>query len=596
MKYRTHYCGEIGKELIGQKVTVAGWVHRRRDHGGLVFVDLRDRTGILQAVFNPQEQKEAYEIAKELKNEYVVKVTGTVRPRPEGTENPDIPTGFVELNSERVEILNTSRPLPFLVEDNTTADELTRLKYRYIDLRRPSLQKNFIIRHRIAQIVRNYLSENGFLEIETPFLTKSTPEGARDFLVPSRLNPGTFYALPQSPQLFKQILMVAGFDKYFQIVKCFRDEDLRADRQPEFTQIDLELSFIEREDIFNLIEGLLFKIFKEIVGIEIKVPFDKIPYDDVMLRYGEDKPDRRFGLELSDVTDVFGKTKFKVLESVIEKKGIVKGLNLPQKANITRSEIDSVVELAKSFGAGGLLWFKVLENGLESPVVKYLEKNEVEMLRERFNAKPGDLILLVAGDFSTVNTALSRLRNHFGREMKLIDNNRFDFLWVVDFPLFEYSEEEKKITAVHHPFTSPRDEDIPLLEDQTLKVKAKAYDVVLNGTELGGGSIRIHKKEIQERVFKILGISESDARLKFGFLLDALEFGAPPHGGIALGMDRLVAIICGANSIRDCIAFPKTQKAYCPMSDAPNVVDPKQLKELHIKLDVMEGKSKLDIS
>jgi len=588
MKYRTHYCGDVKLEDEGKIVTVSGWVHRRRDHGGLVFVDLRDRTGILQIVFNPQEHMDAFNVAKDLKNEYVITVSGRVRRRPAGTENPDIPTGMVELNAERIEILNSSRPLPFQIDDNSPADELTRLKYRYLDLRRPSLQKNFILRHRISRIVRNYLNNNGFIDIETPFLTKSTPEGARDFLVPSRLNPGLFYALPQSPQLFKQILMVSGFDRYYQIVKCFRDEDLRADRQPEFTQIDIEMSFIDQDDIFNLIEGLLFEIFKEIKGIELKLPFERMSYDEAMLRYGEDKPDRRFGLELDDVTGIFQQTKYRVLQGVVESGGIIKGLNVPGKGDMSRSEIDALTDFVKSAGAGGLLWFKVVNSGLESSVVKYLSSAETDLLIKKFNAKPGDLILLVAGSFNVVNTALSRLRNHLGRQLKLIDNNRFEFLWVVDFPLFEYSEEEKKINAVHHPFTSPRDEDIDILEKDTLRVKAKAYDVVLNGTELGGGSIRIHRKDIQERVFKILGISEESARLKFGFLLDALEFGAPPHGGIALGMDRLVAIMCGAESIRDVIPFPKTQKAYCPMTDAPNRVDEKQLKELYIKLNLPE--------
>ncbi|RMG57933.1 MAG: aspartate--tRNA ligase [Deltaproteobacteria bacterium] len=583
---RTHYCGAITTEDVGKTVTLCGWVHRRRDHGGLIFVDLRDREGFVQVVFNPQVNREAHEKAEKLRSEFVISVRGRVERRPEGTENPSIPTGEVEILAEKLSILNESKPVPFPLEDETDVAENVRLKYRYLDLRRPSMQRVMITRHQVTRATRDYFYENGFLEIETPFLTKSTPEGARDYLVPSRVNPGAFYALPQSPQLFKQILMVSGYDRYFQIVRCFRDEDLRADRQPEFTQIDVEMSFVDREDIFETMEGLMEKIFRDVLGVSVNRPFRRMPYRQAMDLYGSDKPDLRFGMEITDITEEVKGSDFNVFNRVIESGGVVRALVAPQMAGISRSKIDELTEVASIGGAKGLAYFKVEEGGLSSPIAKFFGENHLKAIQEKTGAEAGDMIFIVADTWEVVCDSLGRLRLHLGRELNLIDEGRYEFLWVIDFPLLEYDEEEKRFVAMHHPFTSPVPDDIPLLDEDPLRVRAQAYDLVLNGSEVGGGSIRIHQRALQEKMFSLLNISEEEARVKFGFLLDALQYGAPPHGGIAFGLDRLVMIIAGVDSIRDVIPFPKTQKAVCLMSGAPSPVGKEQLKELHIKLDL----------
>lgn len=583
---RTHYCGAITTEDVGKTVTLCGWVHRRRDHGGLIFVDLRDREGFVQVVFNPQVNREAHEKAEKLRSEFVISVRGRVERRPEGTENPSIPTGEVEVLAEKLSILNESKPVPFPLEDETDVAENVRLKYRYLDLRRPSMQRVMITRHQVTRATRDYFYENGFLEIETPFLTKSTPEGARDYLVPSRVNPGAFYALPQSPQLFKQILMVSGYDRYFQIVRCFRDEDLRADRQPEFTQIDVEMSFVDREDIFETMEGLMEKIFRDVLGVSVNRPFRRMPYRQAMDLYGSDKPDLRFGMEITDITEEVKGSDFNVFNRVIESGGVVRALVAPQMAGISRSKIDELTEVASIGGAKGLAYFKVEEGGLSSPIAKFFGENHLKAIQEKTGAEAGDMIFIVADTWEVVCDSLGRLRLHLGRELNLIDEGRYEFLWVIDFPLLEYDEEEKRFVAMHHPFTSPVPDDIPLLDEDPLRVRAQAYDLVLNGSEVGGGSIRIHQRALQEKMFSLLNISEEEARVKFGFLLDALQYGAPPHGGIAFGLDRLVMIIAGVDSIRDVIPFPKTQKAVCLMSGAPSPVGKEQLKELHIKLDL----------
>ena len=595
---RNKGCGEIRESDIGEYIDLCGWVFRRRDHGGLIFVDLRDRSGVLQIVFSPEKSAKAHELAHELRSEYVVAVTGEIRKRPEGTENPHLPTGAFEMYATTLEILNKAAPLPFSIEDASDASEALRLKYRYLDLRRPDMQRNLIIRHKATKVIRDCLDEQGFLEIETPVLTKSTPEGARDYLVPSRLNPGYFYALPQSPQLFKQILMVSGFEKYYQIVKCFRDEDLRADRQPEFTQVDLEMSFADREDIIQVIEGMIKKLFKDVLDVEIETPFVRLNFHESLERFGSDKPDLRFGIELMDMADLSEKGSFRVFIETLKAGGRVKAINGKGLASLSRKEIDLLTEEAMSFGAKGLVWIKV-KNGFESPIVKFFNEDIMKEMAKRLGAEEGDLMLFVADNERIVHDVLGKMRIELGKRLNLIKSG-YKFVWIIDFPLFEWNKDENRFEAMHHPFTSPMDEDIenlfsansnnlkPSSPDFSLltNMRAKAYDIVLNGYEIGGGSIRIHRRDLQRKMFEILGISEEEARIKFGFLLDAFEYGAPPHGGIALGLDRLVMIMVGATSIRDVIAFPKTQKASCLMSGTPSQVEPKQLKELSIKTDL----------
>ena len=581
---RTHYCGEVRSGHSGEKVVVMGWVQSRRDHGGLIFIDLRDRTGIVQISFSQEVNAAAHSKAHSLRNEYVVAVRGRVSGRPEGTVNPDLKTGAIEILAEELTILNESRTPPFEISSRYGISEDLRLKYRYLDLRRPALQENLMMRHRIVQATRNYLNREGFLEIETPFLTKSTPEGARDYLVPSRVNPGRFYALPQSPQLFKQLLMVAGYDRYYQVVKCFRDEDLRADRQPEFTQIDLELSFVHEESIYALIEGLLVTIFKEAKDISLAQPFPRMPYREALSRYGLDKPDTRFGMELTELTALVAASSFKIFSQAAAAGGSVLGLNARGCAAFSRKELDDLTSLATVYGANGLAWIKCLSGELQSPIAKFLAEKELQGIGEVLDARPGDLVLVVAGmQPGVAHTALGQLRLHLGEKLGLIDRSRWCPLWITEFPLLEYNEEEKRYEALHHPFTSPAEEDLGYLQEDPLRVRARAYDLVLNGNEIGGGSIRIHRKEVQQAMFEALSMGADEARSKFGFLLDALEYGAPPHGGIALGLDRLVMLICGIESIRDAIAFPKTQKATCLMSDAPSVATEKQLNELYLR-------------
>ncbi|MDP2167806.1 MAG: aspartate--tRNA ligase [Thermodesulfovibrionales bacterium] len=591
--FRDKACGEVRESDIGSNLTLSGWVFRRRDHGGLIFVDLRDRNGLVQVVFSPDVSEEAHGLAHGLRAEYVISVRGKVLKRPEGTENPVMPTGAIELYAEDIKVLNESAALPFGLEEE--AGEALRFKYRYLDLRKPEIQKNLILRHRAVKTIRDYLDEQGFLEIETPMLTKSTPEGARDYLVPSRLNPGHFYALPQSPQLFKQILMAAGLEKYFQIVKCFRDEDLRADRQPEFTQVDIEMSFIDEEDIIGLIEGMMKKLFKEAMGIELDIPFQRLNFKESMERFGNDKPDMRFGLELKEMADLAGRGSFKVFLDALGSGGRVKAINGKGMAGLSRKEIDTLTEEVKALGAKGLAWIKVkgVAASFESPIAKFFPEDALKEMALRLEAEDGDLMLFVADTEKTVLDVLGRLRLELGKRLNLIKPG-YKFLWVTDYPLFEWDDEEGRFAAMHHPFTSPADEDIGKMlpenisdRDGILGLKAKAYDIVLNGSEIGGGSIRIHRRDVQRKMFELLGIKEDEARVKFGFLLDALQFGAPPHGGLALGLDRLLMIMAGASSIRDVIAFPKTSKAVCLMSGAPSVVDEKQLRELHLKLDVI---------
>ncbi len=584
------YCGKIDKTFIGKEIILYGWVHSRRDHGGVIFIDLRDREGVVQIVFQP-DKKEIFTMAEKLHNEDVIKVKGIVRKRPEGTVNPKIFTGEIEIVATELEILNKSKILPFEISDYVNVSEELRLKYRYLDLRRPEMLNNIKLRHELLTLVRKFFVNHGFLEVETPFLTKSTPEGARDFLVPSRLNLGTFYALPQSPQLFKQILMIAGLDKYFQIVRCFRDEDLRADRQPEFTQIDYEMSFVEEEDIMSITEELIAEIFHYITGKHLSRPFVKLDYEKSISQYGTDTPDLRYGFEIVNVTSIFQTTQFKVFSSVISSNGEINAIVIPEGASFSRQQIEDYIKFIQSCGGEGLAWMKFYSKAtsvtqqFESNIVKFFTEKELAQLKEKLNLHGGEIIFFCAGEHKKSCKLLGMLRQKIARDLNIVANNKeFKFLWVINFPLFEFSDEENKIVSVHHPFTAPKKETEHLLNTDPLKVRSRAYDIVVNGVELGGGSIRISNPQLQRQIFNILGLTENEIKTKFGFLIEALEYGAPPHGGIALGFDRLMAIFLGCDSIRDVIAFPKTQKGVCLMTNAPSVVSKKQIDELGLTI------------
>ena len=584
---RTHTCGELAEKNIGEVVTLCGWVHTRRDHGGLIFVDLWDKTGLTQVVLNPQIDKLAHQEAQSLRGNFVISVQGKVRARPEDMVNLKLKTGAIEVYIDELEILNPSSTPPFSCWENQEVGEALRLKHRYLDLRSLELQRNLELRYKITRAVRDVLHHKGFIEIETPILTKSTPEGARDYLVPSRLNPKKFYALPQSPQLFKQTLMVSGMDRYFQIVKCFRDEDLRQDRQPEFTQIDMEMSFVDEGQLFSLAEEMISTIYKETLGIEVETPFPVLKYKDSMNRFGTDKPDLRFGLEIVDVGEVVRGTGFKVFAQALDAGGQVKAINVKGSAeSLSRKALDDLTEVAKTYGAKGMAWIKIQEDGLQSPIIKFFDKEMLDRLIETVGGEPGDTIVFSADTPAIVADSLANVRLATARLLKLIDEKQIRLAWVTEFPLVEYDAEEKRYVAMHHPFTSPMKGDLDKLQSAPGEVRARAYDLVLNGNEIGGGSIRIHSKEIQEKMFKMLGIDKEEAELKFGFLLDALQYGAPPHGGIAFGLDRIAMILAGASSIRDVIAFPKTQKATCLMTQAPSEIDPKQMGELKLKYDL----------
>ncbi len=581
---RTHHCGELNKENVGAKTVLTGWVSRRRDHGGLIFVDLRDRSGLVQIVFDAAAMgEEAFHKAESLRSEFVVAVVGNVRERSADTVNKNMATGEIEVVITELRILNKAKTPPFYIQDGIDVDEMLRLRYRYLDLRRPEMQANLILRHKVAKVMRDFFDREGFLEIETPMLMKSTPEGARDFLVPSRLNPGNFYALPQSPQIFKQILMVAGLEKYFQIVRCFRDEDLRADRQPEFTQLDIEMSFMSQEDILTLMERLIAEVFEKTLGRKIETPFLRMEYDEAMRRFGSDKPDMRFGMELKDISDFVGGSEFKVFNSVLQAGGRVKVINVEGYADIPRRELDGLVTFAQDHGAKGLAWIQYSNEGVKSPFKKFYSDETFEKIKEHVGAKQGDLLLVVADTDKIVAQALGELRLEMAKRRNLIDEDKLSFLWVVDFPMFEYNEEDKRFKAMHHPFTAPREEDVEKLASDPAAVKANAYDMVLNGVEIGGGSLRIYQSDLQEKVFAAIGLTQEEAHEKFGFMLDAFKYGTPPHGGLAFGLDRLIMIMAKRKSIRDVIAFPKTQSASDVMSHAPSPVDEKQLRELYIK-------------
>lgn len=586
MNKRTTYCGLVTEEFLNEKVTLKGWIHNRRDLGGLIFVDLRDREGIVQIVFNPDFSEEALQVAETVRSEYVVEVEGVVTKRDAETINPKIKTGQVEVQVSNIEIINKSETPPFSInEENVNVDENIRLKYRYLDLRRQELAQTFKMRHQTTRSIRQYLDNNGFFDIETPVLTKSTPEGARDYLVPSRVHEGEFYALPQSPQLFKQLLMISGFDKYYQIVKCFRDEDLRADRQPEFTQVDIEMSFVDQEDIIAMGEDMLRKVVKDVKGIDVSGPFPRMTYAEAMDRFGSDKPDTRFGMELINVSQLGKEMNFKVFKDTVDNNGEIKAIVAKDAANkYTRKDMDALTEFVNIYGAKGLAWVKVVDDGLSGPIARFFEDVNVETLKQLTEAKPGDLVMFVADKPNVVAQSLGALRIKLAKELGLIDESKLNFLWVTDWPLLEYDEDAKRYVAAHHPFTSPKREDIEKLDTEPENVQANAYDIVLNGYELGGGSIRIHDGELQQKMFEVLGFTNEQAQEQFGFLLDAFKYGAPPHGGIALGLDRLVMLLTNRTNLRDTIAFPKTASATCLLTDAPGEVSDKQLQELSLRI------------
>lgn len=584
---RSYFCGDVTEQAIGETVTLKGWVQKRRDLGGLIFIDLRDRTGIVQIVFNPDASKEALAVAEKVRNEYVLDIKGKVVARAEGTINDNLKTGKIEVTAEEITIINEAKTPPFTITDKTDVSEDLRLKYRYLDMRRPVMAETLKMRHQTTKAIRDYLDGEGFLDVETPILTKSTPEGARDYLVPSRVHPGEFYALPQSPQIFKQLLMVGGVERYYQIARCFRDEDLRADRQPEFTQIDIETSFMSQEDILALTEQMMQKVMKDVKGTEVAVPFSRMSYDDAMGRYGSDKPDTRFGLELVDLSEAVKDSGFKVFTAAVESGGQVKAINVKGgAAKYSRKDIDALTEFVSIYGAKGLAWLKAEEEGLKGPISKFLDTEVQEAITSLLQAETGDLLLFVADKKKVVADALGALRLKLGKELELIDQSKFNFLWITDWPLLEYAEEEGRYYAAHHPFTMPVREDLPLLASDPGSVRAQAYDLVLNGYELGGGSLRIFEREIQEKMFEVLGFTKEQANEQFGFLMEAFEYGTPPHGGIALGLDRMVMLLTGRTNLRDTIAFPKTASASCLLTEAPGEVSEQQLEELSLSLNV----------